>query len=90
MRRAAVMSCVGAVVGLLTLAGFGAWFGYAHCDEFVLAPPGLPLQSAARWADTFVHAHWWLAAGIGGIMGGLGGWLSGPRRFDTSDLPSQE
>jgi hypothetical protein len=85
MRRVLVGFCVGAVTGVLTLAGFGAWFGYVHGNE--LSAPGVrtPLRAAAYWADEFVADHWWIAGGIGGVMSGaagLGVWLARDRHPD--------
>jgi hypothetical protein len=82
MRRVLVGVCVGAVCGVLALAGFGAWGGYTHGHEWVAAPAPLPEEDAVRWAFVFVAYAWWLAGGVGGVIGGLAGlgsWLVRPR-----------
>jgi hypothetical protein len=78
MRRAIVGACIGAVCGVLVLAGFGAWGGYMHGAEWVAAPAPPPAESAVRWAFVFTAYYWWLAGAFGGMIGGLAGlgsWL---------------
>jgi hypothetical protein len=82
MRRALVGICVGAATGLLSVAGVGAWIGYVYSDEFAVTP-GFPLRWAALFANEAVHAYWWLAVGVGGVMGGLGSWFGRPRKSST-------
>jgi ABC-type antimicrobial peptide transport system permease subunit len=73
MRRALIGAGIGAVVGLLALAAFGAWAGYAHGREWVAGPAPPPEQSAFTWAFIFTAYYWWLAGAVGGLIGGLAG-----------------
>jgi hypothetical protein len=82
MRRALVGVGVGAICGVLVLAGFGAWGGYNHAHEWVTGPAPQPVAAAIKWAILAVAYFWWLAALIGGVIGGLAGlgsWLVRPR-----------
>jgi hypothetical protein len=83
MRRALIGTCVGVACGVLALAGFGAWAGYTHGGEMV-GPPGRPPGWVAAGTGAFVYTvyYWWLAAAVGGVIGGLAGlgsWLARPR-----------
>jgi hypothetical protein len=73
MNRAFIGFGVGSVCGVLVLAGLGAWNGYYHGHEWVSAPSGPPMEDAAKWAFIYVAYFWWLAGGVGGIIGGLAG-----------------
>jgi transposase len=64
MRRTLIGAGIGAVVGLLALAGFGAWAGYAHGSEWVAGPAPPPEQSAVTWAFIFTAYYWWLMAAV--------------------------
>jgi hypothetical protein len=83
MRRTLVGAGIGAVCGVLALAGFGAWAGYTHGGEWVLRarlPPGW--EAAATGAFVYTAYYWWLAGAVGGVIGGLAGlgsWLVRPR-----------
>jgi hypothetical protein len=83
MNRALIGAGVGAASGLLALAGFGFWAGYVHGGEWVLRaglPPGW--QAAGTGALVYAAYYWWLAAFVGGVIGGLAGlgsWLVRPR-----------
>jgi hypothetical protein len=83
MRRALIGACVGAVCGVVALAGFGAWAGSTHGGEWVARrelPPGW--QAAAMGAFVYTAYFWWLAGAVGGIIGGLAGlgsWLVRPK-----------
>jgi hypothetical protein len=93
MRRALVGACVGAVCGVLTLGGFGAWAGYAHGGEWV-GRRGLPPGWEAAAVGAFVYGayYWWLAGAVGGVIGGLAGlgsWLVRPRRSVKAGGPGR-
>jgi hypothetical protein len=82
MRRTLVGACIGAVCGVFALAGSGAWGGYTHGADWVAAPAPPPAESAVLWAFRFLAYFWWLAAGVGGVIGGLAGlgsWLVRPK-----------
>jgi len=73
MTRIEVGAVVGAVCGVVTLAGAGAWAGFTHPDEMVR--PGLQpgFRAAALGAFLFAAYYWWLAALLGMAIGGLVG-----------------
>jgi len=83
MRRALIGAGVGAVCGVLALAGLGVWAGYTHGGEWV-GPRGLQPGWEAAGTGAFVCTayFWWLAGAVGGVIGGLAGlgsWLVLPR-----------
>ena len=73
MRRVLIAAAIGVACGVLGLAGLGAWAGYAHGGEWVAGPAPPPEQSAVTWAFVFTAYYWWLAAALGGAIGGLAG-----------------
>jgi hypothetical protein len=92
MRRTLIGACVGAICGILALTVAGAWGGYNHADEWNAAPAPPPAKAAIWTAFVFVAYYWWLAAGVGGFIGGLaafGSWLVRPRRA-AGFAPKQE
>lgn len=82
MRRTAIGAAVGAVCGVLTLAIGGAWGGYWHGNEWAAGPAPTGGRAAVHWAFVFTAYYWWLAAAVGGFIGGLAGlgsWAARPR-----------
>ena len=83
MRRALLGTCIGAVCGVLTLAGIGAQAGFTYGGLWVFGghlPPGW--GAAGLSAFVYTAYDWWLAGIIGAIFGGLtglGSWLVRPR-----------
>ena len=83
MTRTLIGGCIGAICGVLALAGLGAWAGFTHGGEWV-GRTGLPAGWEAAIMGAFVYTayYWWLTGAIGGIIGavaGLGSWLVRPR-----------
>jgi len=83
MRRTLIGASVGAILGILALAGLGVWAGFTHGGEWV-ARRGLPpgWEAAATGAFVFTAYYWWLTGALGGVIGGLaalGSWLVRPR-----------
>jgi len=82
MKRTMIGFCLGASCGILLLAGLGAWAGYTHGTGWT-GHPALPQSEAAFiWALGYTAYFWWLAVGVGGIIGGLAGlgsWLVRPQ-----------
>ena len=80
MNRTLIGAAIGIAVGILLLAGAGAWFGFQEGVVTSNTPPGI--EAALVQAFVFVAYFWWLAAAIGGTIGGLAGfgsWLVRPR-----------
>jgi hypothetical protein len=83
MRRALLGTCIGAVCGVLTLAGIGAQAGFTYGGLWVFGrklPPGW--GAAGLGAFVYTAYYWWLAGIIGAIFGGLtglGSWSVRPR-----------
>ena len=83
MTRMIVGGCIGAICGMCALAGFGVWAGFVHGGPWVGRagiPPGA--YAAALGAFVYLAYFWWLAAGVGSIIGalaGLGSWLVRPK-----------
>jgi hypothetical protein len=82
MLRTLIGTGVGMAIGILVLAGAGAWAGFTHSDW---VRPGLQpgWEAAAIGAFVYTAYFWWLAAAVGGGIGGLaalGSWLVRPRR----------
>ncbi len=81
MTRAVIGAAVGFCAGLLGLALYGAWDGYTNGGWTRRdLPPGW--QAAVSEAFVFVAYFWWLAGGVGAVIGGLAGlgsWLVRPR-----------
>jgi hypothetical protein len=83
MTRTLIGAGVGALCGVLALAAAGAVAGYTQGGEAaarISVAPGLyaALLAAFVWTAYF----WWLAAAVGGTIGGLaafGSWLARPR-----------
>jgi len=91
MVRALIGACIGAVAGVLVLAGFGFWAGYTEGGE-ASARPALPPGWEAALTAAFVYAayFWWFAATVGGLIGGLAGlgsWLVRPRPAARPGVP---
>lgn len=85
MRRSLIGAGIGAVCGLLALAGGGAWGGYWYGDEWAAGPsPPTGWRTAVHFAFVFTAYYWWLALAVGGFIGGaagLGSWLVRPRKL---------
>jgi hypothetical protein len=76
MNRTMIGTAIGMGVGLFLLAAAGAKFGYEEGIVTSKTPPGI--QAALWWAFAYLAYFWWLAAAIGGAIGGLaafGSWL---------------
>jgi hypothetical protein len=72
---------VGAGLGVLALAGVGAYLGFRSGTD------GGGWGAAATWAFVFLDYYGWLAAAVGGAVGGvagLGSWLVRPRGSGSS------
>lgn len=69
MIRALIGACVGGFCGVVALAALGAALGY-H-EGWNQQPPG----PSAAWTGAFVAAayYWWLAFGLGAVIGGAAG-----------------
>jgi hypothetical protein len=83
MHRALIGACIGVAFGMIALAGFGVWWGFTHGVES--RQPNLPPGWEAAWTSAFVFTayFWWLAGGIGAVIGGLAGfgsWVVRSRR----------
>jgi hypothetical protein len=79
MVRTVIGAAVGAVVGMLILAGCGAWYGYENGVETARVPPGW--DAAARSALIWCVFLFWLAIPAGAVLGGavgLSSWLLRP------------
>ncbi|MFY7953600.1 MAG: hypothetical protein ACOVT5_13930 [Armatimonadaceae bacterium] len=79
MLRTVIGSVIGMAAGMLTLAVFGALYGYENGVETARVPPGLDgaVRSAFIWSVFF----FWLALPAGAVIGGvagLGSWLVRP------------
>jgi hypothetical protein len=84
LRRTLIGAGAGAVCGVLALAGFGSWDGYWHGAEWAAGPtPSTGWRAALHFAFVFTAYYWWLAAAVGGFIGGmagLGSWAVRPRQ----------
>jgi hypothetical protein len=81
VNRALIGAAIGVFVGLLLLAGWGSYHGFAHGLVTSKTPPGL--EAALVIAFVCLAYFWWLAVFVGGVvsgLAGLGSWLVRPRR----------
>jgi hypothetical protein len=53
MHRSLTGAGVGAVCGVLPLAGFGAWDGYWHGSDWVAGPAPTGWRAAVYWGFVF-------------------------------------
>lgn len=81
MTRALIGAAAGATLGLVALAGYGAWWGLTGGVDWrhPLLPPGW--EAAAVNATAMLLYFSWAAVVVGGVIGGaagFGSWLVRP------------
>lgn len=80
MVRTIIGAMVGVVVGMLVLAGVGAWYGYVNGVPSAQLPPGLEAAgvSALSWS-VFLFWMGMLPGAVIGGAAGFGSWLVRPK-----------
>ena len=80
MVRTLIGAAVGVVVGMLVLAGWGAWYGYENGVPIAQLPPGW--EAAGVSAFTTSVFLFWMGMLPGAVIGGVAGfgsWMVRPR-----------
>jgi hypothetical protein len=81
MKRTAIWAAVGWICGLLALAGFGFWYGFAYGGPSSRLKPGL--EAAMTSAIDAPIFFWWVGGPVGALFGGAtgcGSWFVRPRK----------
>ena len=83
MTRIILGAFIGSMCGVCLLGGWGARDGFVH-GWIWTGRSGIPPSAHAAAVSAFVYVayFWWLAAGVGTIIGavaGFGSWLVRPR-----------